>query len=266
MNRCFGYFFCNQCKRKWKSANSWANVGQQCKACKIKIYPYRQKPLEEEHRYPSEGQPQQRCPQLPNELWALIFEQYYPGGAELDNESLKKVMELRRVCTQWGQLVPHQSIRALDLSLSYSRLTDNDLANLCCQLRKLERLKLANCGNITDSGVAHLAHLGQLKELDLTWCWKMTDQGLLHLAQLTQLKELDLGSCLQLTDKGLAHLVRLSSCLKQLDLCGCYKLTDSGVAHLFGLKQLQEIDLLCCDEVSAQSKEALRERGIKVAG
>jgi len=40
--RCFGEFKCPKCKRKWKSGNSWANVGQDCIKCKIVVYPQKQ--------------------------------------------------------------------------------------------------------------------------------------------------------------------------------------------------------------------------------
>ena len=45
-NRCFGEYVCQKCKRKWMSGNSWANIGQDCARCKIKVYPHRQRPLE----------------------------------------------------------------------------------------------------------------------------------------------------------------------------------------------------------------------------
>jgi len=40
--RCFGEFKCPKCKRKWKSGNSWANIGQDCVKCKINVYPFKQ--------------------------------------------------------------------------------------------------------------------------------------------------------------------------------------------------------------------------------
>jgi len=40
--RCFGEFKCPKCKRKWKSGNSWANVGQDCLKCKVMVYPQKQ--------------------------------------------------------------------------------------------------------------------------------------------------------------------------------------------------------------------------------
>lgn len=39
---CFGYYKCNDCKREWHSAHSWANTEQYCSECYQGIYPYRQ--------------------------------------------------------------------------------------------------------------------------------------------------------------------------------------------------------------------------------
>ena len=40
--RCFGEYQCPQCGREWKSAYSWANMGQECKTCNINVYPHTQ--------------------------------------------------------------------------------------------------------------------------------------------------------------------------------------------------------------------------------
>jgi len=45
IKRCFGIFECPQCKRKWNSGRSWANVGQDCIKCSITVYPKKQFPL-----------------------------------------------------------------------------------------------------------------------------------------------------------------------------------------------------------------------------
>lgn len=44
--RCFGEYKCPECNRKWMSANSWANYGQECTQCKINVMPHKQTPLE----------------------------------------------------------------------------------------------------------------------------------------------------------------------------------------------------------------------------
>jgi len=44
--RCFGEYKCSKCKRKWMSGNSWANMAQMCKKCRLCVYPHKQRPLE----------------------------------------------------------------------------------------------------------------------------------------------------------------------------------------------------------------------------
>ncbi len=45
--RVYGYFQCQSCGKKWESGNSWANTYQECKKCKVNVYPYKQKRLDE---------------------------------------------------------------------------------------------------------------------------------------------------------------------------------------------------------------------------
>ncbi|XP_065567987.1 zinc finger CCHC domain-containing protein 24-like [Artemia franciscana] len=63
--RVFGEFRCPECNRKWMSGNSWANCGQDCTDCKIKVYPHKQRPLEKPDGLdvsdPSKAHPQHLC-------------------------------------------------------------------------------------------------------------------------------------------------------------------------------------------------------------
>lgn len=38
--RVFGTFLCVQCSNSWRSAGSWANMGQNCRKCHEHIYPH----------------------------------------------------------------------------------------------------------------------------------------------------------------------------------------------------------------------------------
>lgn len=69
--RCFGHYQCSKCTRKWQSAYSWANKGQECQRCSIMIYPHRQEPLkkgEEESKIDKnkshDGSRCEKCQQL----------------------------------------------------------------------------------------------------------------------------------------------------------------------------------------------------------
>ncbi|XP_032828136.1 zinc finger CCHC domain-containing protein 24-like [Petromyzon marinus] len=64
-DRCFGTFECPKCRRKWWSAFSWANMGQECERCMINVYPYQQdslnKPDNENKSDPRKPHPSHLC-------------------------------------------------------------------------------------------------------------------------------------------------------------------------------------------------------------
>ena len=62
--RCFGEFKCPKCNREWQSGYSWANTGQECKDCNVRIFPYKQSKLEksdDDKRDPSRNHEQAKC-------------------------------------------------------------------------------------------------------------------------------------------------------------------------------------------------------------
>ncbi|XP_033101424.1 zinc finger CCHC domain-containing protein 24-like [Anneissia japonica] len=60
--RAFGNFKCPKCNRTWSSANSWANMGQECKTCRINVYPYHQEELKPGNTsYNQEQHPEHLC-------------------------------------------------------------------------------------------------------------------------------------------------------------------------------------------------------------
>ncbi|XP_014673503.1 PREDICTED: zinc finger CCHC domain-containing protein 24-like [Priapulus caudatus] len=63
--RCFGEYKCPECKRKWMSANSWANMGQKCIKCNINVHPHKQRPMEKpdglDKSDPNKEHPQHLC-------------------------------------------------------------------------------------------------------------------------------------------------------------------------------------------------------------
>ena len=60
--RCYGYFQCS-CGKRWESWNSWKDTYQECKRCKEKVYPFKQKQLEK-----SEGSPIDTTKEHPQHL------------------------------------------------------------------------------------------------------------------------------------------------------------------------------------------------------
>ena len=67
--RSFGIFECSKCKRKWRSACSWANKYQECINCVSEVYPHKQFPLKRNNkkdisRRPHQEQLCQKCKKL----------------------------------------------------------------------------------------------------------------------------------------------------------------------------------------------------------
>eukprot|EP00956_Cyclotella_meneghiniana_P020832 scaffold37218_cov52-Cyclotella_meneghiniana.AAC.6 len=62
--RCYGYFKCKSCSKKWESGNSWKDSYQECKCCHNRVYPYKQKQLEKNqnsHIDKTKEHPQHLC-------------------------------------------------------------------------------------------------------------------------------------------------------------------------------------------------------------
>ena len=88
------------------------------------------------------------------------------------------------------------------LDLSGMDITDKQLETIVKTFPNLTSLNLAECEDITDAGLAHLAQLHALTSLDLAYCSNITDAGLAHLAQLHALTSLNLYGCSNITDAG----------------------------------------------------------------
>jgi hypothetical protein len=119
------------------------------------------------------------------------------------------------------------------------RLTDEGLAQLS-QLARLEVLDIANCGEITSAGLAHLKKLPHLKQLALPY--STTDAGLAPLEGLTELESLTISHYRAdpITDAGLARLKGLRR-LRHL-LLNDLQTTDAGLANLCGLQELRILE------------------------
>ena len=137
----------------------------------------------------------------------------------------------------------------LELDLSDTETTDDELKNLLAKHTRLRVLNLTRCKQITDAGLVHLKGLTTLEELDLWSCDQITDAGLAHLKGLSNLKVLSLWDCDQITDAGLVHLKGLTT-LKWLILNGCKQITDAGLVHLKGLTTLESLYLYRCDKIT----------------
>jgi hypothetical protein len=135
-----------------------------------------------------------------------------------------------------GALHAHASVRG------QNRLTDDDLLRFR-DFKNLQSLQLADCGRITDRGLAALEGLTDLRELDLGGDKKapaITDGGLDHLKGLKRLTNLSLANT-RITDAGLAKLSGLTR-LEFLDLEGTH-VTDASLEWIARLPKLEDVVL-----------------------
>ena len=97
------------------------------------------------------------------------------------------------------------------LRVRSDRLTDVDCAALVQSSTGWTEVNLSQSNQLTNAGLAALAHLTSLTSLDLVQCTQITDAGVAALAPLTSLTSLDLGECNQLTDAVMTALAPLTS-------------------------------------------------------
>ena len=138
-----------------------------------------------------------------------------------------------------------------DLQLSGCSLISNpSLRAIATSLRRLRRLKLRSCWQVSDAGVMSLTSATPgppLEELHLQDCQRVSDNSLRHISQgLGSLTSLNLSFCANISDSGMKSLSKISS-LRTLNLRSCDNISDIGVGYLAeGCVSLQSLDLSFC--------------------
>jgi Leucine-rich repeat (LRR) protein len=129
-----------------------------------------------------------------------------------------------------------KKLRVLDLD---GRFVTDDTLRIAGGLRRLEFIAVDNAAEITDEGVAHLAHLHELLAVRLADA-QASDRSLLTLAQLRSLEELSLDGA-NISDRGLACLsdnVRLRGLSVRRSRGS---ITDVSMESLSNLVNLEEL-------------------------
>ncbi|KAI8099485.1 uncharacterized protein BX664DRAFT_321371 [Halteromyces radiatus] len=123
----------------------------------------------------------------------------------------------------------------------------------------LRRLFLNGFLQLTDTGLQHIAKMGQLRQVSLAGV-KVTDTGIALLADLQDLEQLYLDQT-NVTDEGLGHLKRLTK-LNTLSL-GRTHITDKALIAMSDLeetlyaRQLYTLNLQDCSAVTDRGVKAL---------
>jgi len=175
------------------------------------------------------------------------------------------------------------SLQRLDLAACAGRLGDADAAALggCGTLRRsLRALSLAGAEDLTDAGVASLAHgLTSLTSLSLANCCRVGDRGAAALAGLAEGQvaarrssrsgnggsagagspEPDAAASLSSPSAAAAVVLRGIPSLRDLDVSGCVALTERGFASIArGLASLTALKLGGCSRVATVTDGCVR--------
>ncbi|XP_021276866.1 F-box/LRR-repeat protein 20-like [Herrania umbratica] len=140
------------------------------------------------------------------------------------------------------------SIRVLNLG-ACSLVTDHGLAALATGYisKSLEKLVLAECDRITDSGVSMLKHICCLEELNLAECGpKITDSGGVAVSSITSLRKLNLAWLINLSDFTVIAIAENCVNLVAIDLTGCELVTGAGVGAFGNHQRLESLVLASC--------------------
>merc|ERR1740128_484315 len=125
-------------------------------------------------------------------------------------------------------------------------------------LKQLETLNLGECDQLTDTGLLQLLvkSSATLKELYLGNT-RISGEGLESVPVL-KLEVLDLIHCRYLTNTGLLELLaKCTATLKHLELHGAILISGEGLESIPVLKQLEILNLRCCDQLTNTSQMQL---------
>ena len=177
-----------------------------------------------------------------------LYCQDLPTLASIDPSLCKEVTD--RTC----DLIAAHCANLEDLQLGgYTGISNASLKTIAGGLRRLRRLNLRSCWQVSDAGVLPLASASPappLEDLNLQDCQKVSDLALRHIAQGLPVAALNLSFCANISDSGMKSLSRMSS-LRTLNLRSCDNISDIGVGYLAeGCVGLQSLDLSFCDRVT----------------
>lgn len=124
------------------------------------------------------------------------------------------------------------------------------------RLPNLNVLKLKNCANVSDAGLACLADARTLQELQLINVHGITDAGFEHLSRLESLRRLDLYCATGfVTGNALLHLARLPQ-LQHLHLSGV-PLSDTDVDYVSSMPALRKMHLHLFGRLSREALQKI---------
>jgi hypothetical protein len=123
-------------------------------------------------------------------------------------------------------------------------MSNKDWEEVCAVIKELGLTSINSVGLIGDDDLKMISQLDQITSLNLDGSKRLTDNGLQYLARMPQLRVLILGG--QITDRSLEVLAHLRE-LRVFQMFWQSDITDNGIANLRFCDQLEEVDLLGCN-------------------
>uniref|UniRef100_V5GJF8 Uncharacterized protein n=2 Tax=Kalmanozyma brasiliensis (strain GHG001) TaxID=1365824 RepID=V5GJF8_KALBG len=202
----------------------------------------------------------------------LVCKSWCLNGVELlwHRPALFKISSLFKlvgVIRKPEQLFPYaEFVRRLNFTLLANQLEDQ-LFLMMSSCRRLERLTLAGCSNITDATLVKVfQNTPMLVAVDLTEVADITDATLLTLAaNCPKAQGINLTGCKKITSKGVAELARSCKLLRRVKLCGCDNVDDEALLSLTEhCPSLLEVDLIHCPKISDKSVREIWTRSFQM--
>ncbi|KAJ4974671.1 hypothetical protein NE237_007845 [Protea cynaroides] len=144
-------------------------------------------------------------------------------------------------------------------------ITDSGLTSLVDGCHRIKVLDVNKCSNIGDIGVTSVSKAcSSLRTLKLLDCYKVGDDSIFSLAQCCKnLETLVIGGCRNISNESIKSLASAyCSSLKNLRMDWCLNLSDSSLSCVLSqCKNLEALDIGCCEEVSDAAFQALGSGG-----
>lgn len=150
-----------------------------------------------------------------------------------------------------------------------TKITDFGLSVLVAGCQKIKYLDVNKCSNVGDDGICSVSQACSysLKTLKLLDCYKIGDESILSLAKCCKnLEMLLIGGCRDVSDLSINSLATAcGQSLKYLRMDWCVNVSDSSLSCILShCRNLEALDIGCCEEVSDAAFQGLGNNGFQL--
>ena len=147
-------------------------------------------------------------------------------------------------------------------------ISDDGIKQFALRCRETQSLVLRGCDKITDECFEHMVYVNplegphtftdSLKVLDISFCSGLTAGGVLAMLKAgTGIEELNVSGMVSVTDDVVAEMCKLCPTLIRLKMARCTFLTDAALCHIADYLWLDEIDVSFCHKITDDSIEVM---------